>query len=150
MLRIVELYEGIMHLLSTLSGGSWAARVGGSVVVPVGRPGFGSPSWRISGSAPQAELGATRSTTRLICARYAERSTNKAWEADLRILAWTRRHMSPCSKRAHGHGGALKRWCAGIHVEQGCRWTLRLTSHGRELNGGWAGSRGLPWIESCV
>ena len=39
-----------------------------------------SPSWRISGNAPKAELGAKRSTTRLICARFDVISTNKAWE----------------------------------------------------------------------
>ena len=58
----------------------WAAKAGESVVVPEGPSGFGSPSWRILGSAPQAELGAIRSSKGFICERYAVISTNKAWE----------------------------------------------------------------------
>ena len=58
----------------------WAAKARMSVVIPGGPPGFGSPFWRISGSAPQAEQGDKRGTTRLICACYAVIRKNKAWE----------------------------------------------------------------------
>ena len=58
----------------------WAAKLGCRSSSWGSTGAFGSPSWRISGSAPQAELGAKRSTTRLRYARYAVISTNKAWE----------------------------------------------------------------------
>ena len=68
-----------MHVLLVFAGGVvrlfWAAKVDRR---PWGPPGFGSPSWRISGSTPPAELGAKRSTTRLMyisCNKH-----NKAWE----------------------------------------------------------------------
>ena len=59
----------------------WTAKVGGSVVGLAGvRRVSGGTSSRISRSAPQAELGAKRSTARLKYARHAVTSTNKVCE----------------------------------------------------------------------
>ena len=128
----------------------WAAKVGWSVVVPGGPPGFGSPSWRISGSAPQAELGPKRSSTRLICVRNAVISTkhNKAWEGYVaRPGVDMSAHVPTFDTCALPRLGSLALVRMNLRLTRLPMHTVQ-PSHGREVSAVWAGSRGFQWIGS--
>lgn len=101
--------------------------------------------------APTGSPGARHSTMRLT---RVVASTNAAWEAHVRVLAWKRWHMSPL---AHCHGGGtLKRRCAHITRNKGCGCTLSM----KHMTGCGPGSlsqgpgfglvEGFPRIESRV
>ena len=112
----------------------WPAEVRVLVVVP------GGP-WRISGSAPQAELGAKRSSTWLKYARSALISTNIAWEGQV-----TRPGVDMLANVPTFDTCALPRlgsqgWCACISCLTRLSMHTVHSSRGRELSAGWAGSR---------
>ena len=124
----------------------WAAKVG---CVPGGPPGLGSPSWRILGSAPQAELGAKQSTERLMCTLC--RNKHRKSVGGLISCASGGVDMSAhvptfdtCALTRLGSQALVRM------ISRPTRLPLHIvhSSRGRELGAGWTGSRGFPWIGS--
>mgnify|MGYP001806623555 CR=1 FL=1 len=111
--------------------------------------GFGSPSWRVMGSAPQARLGATCSTTWITVCTLCRDSTNKAVGVQtlVQTCVFCRGHLH-CPHIRHVRTNIAGLSSPGAHAFTPNKAADAHCPNGRELNGEWAGSRGFPWRQS--